>query len=191
MALLGAKNGIFGPQRPPWRPPCDEFNTKTLPIWCPVMMVTKKLEYVPIIWLQGQKTLYFWPKNQFFLRYAHTTHFLGLKQTRLNGIISSPYPQVTLDTFGFPVDVRSAVQQAVFWPRLPKNGPFWAGNAIFSTLCPYGHSVEKGQKSGLYGHITHFFGLRQTRLNGIISSPYPQVTLDAFGFLVCAPSAAW
>ena len=66
MALFGAKNGIFGPQRPPWRPPCDDFKTKTLPIWCPVMMVTKKLEYVPIIWLWGQKTLYFWPKNQFF-----------------------------------------------------------------------------------------------------------------------------
>ena len=66
MALFGAKNGIFGPQRPPWRPPCDDFKTKTLPIWCPVMMVTKNLEYVPIIWLWGQKTLYFWPKNQFF-----------------------------------------------------------------------------------------------------------------------------
>ena len=65
MALFGAKNGIFGPQRPPWRPPCDDFKTKTLPIWCPVMMVTKNLEYVPIIWLWGQKTLYFWPKNQF------------------------------------------------------------------------------------------------------------------------------
>ena len=77
------------------------------------------------------------PKSVFFLRYTCITHFFGLRQTRLNGIISSPYPQVTLDTFGFPVDVRSAVQQAVFWPRLPKNGPFWAGNAIFSRLCPY------------------------------------------------------
>ena len=35
-----------------------------------------------------------------------------------NGIISSPYPQVTLDTFGFPVDIRLAAQQAVFWPGL-------------------------------------------------------------------------
>ena len=66
MALFGAKNGIFGPQQPPRRPPCDEFKTKTLPIWCPVMMETKNLDYVPIIWLWGQKTLYFWPKNQFF-----------------------------------------------------------------------------------------------------------------------------
>ena len=137
MALFGAKNGIFGPQRPPWCPPCDDFNTKTLPIWCPVMMVTKNLEYVPIIWLWGQKTLYFWPKNQFFfLRYNHITNFFGFRQIRLNGIISSPYPQVTLDTFGFSVDVRSAVQQAVFWPRLPKNGPFWAENAIFFYAMP-------------------------------------------------------
>ena len=91
----------------------------------------KNLEYIPIIWFWGQKTLYFWPKNQFFfLRYAHITHFFGLKQTRLNGIISSPYPQVTLDTFGFTVDVRSAAQQAVLWPRLPKNGPFGAENAV-------------------------------------------------------------
>ena len=95
------------------------------------------MEYVPIIWLWGQKTLYFWPKISFFLRYAHVTHFFGLKQTRLNGIISSPYPQVTLDTFGFPVDVRSAAQQVVFWHQLPKMGLFWAKNAIFSTLCPY------------------------------------------------------
>ena len=27
------KNGIFGPQRPPWRPPCDEFKTKTLSLF--------------------------------------------------------------------------------------------------------------------------------------------------------------
>ena len=73
----------------------------------------------------------------FFLRYAHITHFFGLTQTRLNGIISSPYPKVTLDAFGFFRRFRSVARRAVFWPRLPKNGPFWAENAIFSTLCPY------------------------------------------------------
>ena len=52
----------------------------------------------------------------FFLRYAHVTHFFGLRQTRLNGFISSPYPEVTLDTFGFPVGARSAARRAVFWP---------------------------------------------------------------------------
>ena len=137
MALFGAKNGIFGPQRPPWRPLCNEFNTKTLPIWCPVVMVTKNLEYVPIIWLWGQKTLYFWPKNQFFLRYAHITPCFGLKQTRLNGIISSPYPKVILDAFGFPVDARLSARQAVFWHQLPKMALFWAKNATFSMLRLY------------------------------------------------------
>ena len=76
-------------------------------------------------------------KNRFFLRYALKTHFFGFRQTRLNGIISSSYPEVTLDTFGFPVGACLAARRAVFWPRLPKNGPFWAENAIFSTLCPY------------------------------------------------------
>ena len=79
----------------------------------------------------------FWHENRFFLRYALKTHFFGFRQTRLNGIISSSYPEVTLDTFGFPVGARLAARRAVFWPRLPKNGPFWAGNAIFSRLCPY------------------------------------------------------
>ena len=97
----------------------------------------KKIGICPNNMASGPKNTVFLAQKSVFLRYAHITHFFGLKQTRLNGIISSTYPQVTLDTFGFPVDVRSAVQQAVFWPRLPKNGPFWAGNAIFSRLCPY------------------------------------------------------
>ena len=74
--------------------------------------------------LGPKKHCIFGPKISFFLRYTHITHFFGLKQTRLYGIISSPYPQVTLDTFGFPVDVRSAAQQAVFWHQLPKMGLF-------------------------------------------------------------------
>ena len=175
MAHFGAKNGIFGPQQLPQRPPCDEFNTQTLPIWCPVIMVTKNLEYVPIIWLCGQKSLNFWPKNQFFfLRYDHITQFFGLKQTRLNGIISSPYPQVTLVTFGFPVDVRSAAQPAVFWHQLPKMGLFWAKNAIFSTLCPYKPLFWAQTDPDQWDHI----------------SPYPKVILDAFGFPVDARLSA-
>ena len=57
----------------------------------------------------------FWHENRFFLRYALKTHFFGFRQTRLNGIISSSYPEVTLDTFGFPVGARSAARWAVFW----------------------------------------------------------------------------
>ena len=98
----------------------------------------KKIGICPNNIASGPKnTVFLAQKSVFFLRYAHITPCFGLKQTRLNGIISSPYPQVTLDTFGFPVDVRSAAQQAVFWHQLPKMGLFWAKNAIFSTLCPY------------------------------------------------------
>ena len=59
-------------------------------------------------------------KMLFFLRYAHITHFFGLRQARLNGIISFPYPKVTLDAIGFLVDARSSARQAVFWHQLPK-----------------------------------------------------------------------
>ena len=58
----------------------------------------------------------FWHENRFFLRYALKTHFFGFRQTRLNGIISSSYPEVTLDTFGFPVGACLAARRAVFWP---------------------------------------------------------------------------
>ena len=111
----------------------------------------------------------------FFLGYAHITHLFGLRQTRLNGIISSPYPKITLDAFGFPVDARLSARQAVFWHQLPKMALFRTKMLFFAC----------------YPYITHIFGNRQTQLNGNISSPYPQVTLDAFGFLVCVPSAAW
>ena len=62
----------------------------------------------------------FGPKICYFLRYAHIPNFLGLRHTRLNGVISSSYPEVTLDTFGFPVGARSGARRTVFWPRLPK-----------------------------------------------------------------------
>ena len=72
----------------------------------------------------------------FFLCYAYITHIFGLRQTQLNGIISSPYPQVTLDAFGFPVDARLFARQAVFWHRLPKMDLFGANNARFwSEMC--------------------------------------------------------
>ena len=54
-----------------------------------------------------------------FLRYTHITQFFGVRRTRLNGIISPPYPEVTLDTFGFPVGGRLAARRAVSRPRLP------------------------------------------------------------------------
>ena len=63
--------------------------------------------------------------------YAHITHFFGLRRIRLNGIITSPCPEVTLDTFGFPVGARSAARRAVFWHQLPKMALFGVNNALF------------------------------------------------------------
>ena len=42
--------------------------------------------------------------------------FFWLGQAQLNGIISPPYPEVTLDNFGFLVGGRLAARRAVFWP---------------------------------------------------------------------------
>ena len=67
-------------------------------------MVTKKWDAVP--------------KYKWIL--AQITQLFRLRRTQLNGIISSPCPEVTLDTFGFPVGAHSAARQAVVWPQLPK-----------------------------------------------------------------------
>ena len=47
---------------------------------------------------------------------ARKSAFFGVGRTRLNGIISPPYPEVTLDNFGFPVGGRLAARRAVFQP---------------------------------------------------------------------------
>ena len=136
MALFGAKSGIFGPQQPPQRPPYDEFNTKTLPIWRPVMMVTKKLEYVPIIWLCGQKSLNFWPKNQFFstLRPHNPVFWPQTDPAQWDHIftISSGNSGCLLFFGRCPFGCSAGRFRA----PIDQNGPFWAENAIFSTLCP-------------------------------------------------------
>ena len=75
----------------------------------------------------------FCPQICFFLRYTHVTPFFGLRRTQLNGIITSPYPEATLDTFGFPVGAHLAARRAVLWPRLPKRALFEAKKAVFWT----------------------------------------------------------
>ena len=47
--------------------------------------------------------------------------FFRVRRTQLNGIISPPYPEVTLDNFGFPVGGRLAARRAqkrCFWPEI-------------------------------------------------------------------------
>ena len=91
----------------------------------------KKFGTRPNIMTLGPKnTVFLAQKSVFFLRYAHITHFFGFRQTRLNGIISCPYPQVTLYAFGFPLCVRSAGR---FLAPMDQNGPL-AENAIFYAM---------------------------------------------------------
>ena len=66
--------------------------------------------------------------------------FLRLGRICLNGIISPLYPEVTLDTFGFPVGGRLAAWRAVSWPRLPKVALLGSKNAVF------------GPKAFFFGH---------------------------------------
>ena len=51
------------------------------------------------------------PKRPFY-----NPHFFWVRRIRPNGILSPPYPEVTLDNFSFPVGGRSAARRAVFRP---------------------------------------------------------------------------
>ena len=81
----------------------------------------------------------FWPQKQdfvagksaFFYATPMKPPFFRVRRSRLNGIISPPYPEVTLDTFGFPVGGRLAARQTVSWPRLPKVALSGPQNAVF------------------------------------------------------------
>ena len=80
------------------------------------------------------------PNSAFFLRYTYETPiFLG--QTHRTGLITCPpYPEVTLDTFGFPVGGRLAARRAVSRPRLPKVALFGPKSGFFgqkSIFCPH------------------------------------------------------
>ena len=57
--------------------------------------------------LQGRLPwLIFCRKFCIILRYNYETPIFLLGRIRFNGIISTPYPEVSLDNFGFPVDGR-------------------------------------------------------------------------------------
>ena len=79
--------------------------------------------------------------------------FFRLGRSRLNGIISPPYPEVTLDTFGFPVGGRLAARRTVSWPRLPKVALSGPKNAVFWPeiifLCP----ASKKMFTIIAGHL--------------------------------------
>ena len=82
-------------------------------------------------WILGQKTAFSARNSAFFYATPMKPPFFRLGRSRLNGIISPPYPEVTLDTFGFPVGGRLAAWRAVSWPRLPKVALLGSKNAVF------------------------------------------------------------
>ena len=79
----------------------------------------------------GPKNCIFGPKFCIFLRYTYETPIFSGQTHRTGLITCPPYPEVTLDTFGFPVDGRLAARRAVSWPRLPKVALFGPKNAVF------------------------------------------------------------
>ena len=131
VALLGSRNAVFGPKAFFCGQPCKGFNRKMLSFWCPVMMVTKNLDDFRKKWISGQKTAFLARNSAFFYATPMKPPFFGVRRTRLNGIISPPYPEVTLDTFGFPVGGRFAVRRAFFRHRLPKVALFGPKSAVF------------------------------------------------------------
>ena len=64
------------------------------------------------------------PKSAFFYATPISPLFFGVRRIRSNGILSPPYPEVTLDNFSFPVGGRSAARRAVFRHRWPKMAIF-------------------------------------------------------------------
>ena len=68
----------------------------------------------------GPKNCIFGPQFCIFLCYTYETPIFWLRRMQLNWIICPPYPEVTLDNFGFLVGGCLAAWQAVSCPRLPK-----------------------------------------------------------------------
>ena len=79
----------------------------------------------------GQKTAFSARNSAFFYATPMKPPFFRLGRSRLNGIISPPYPEVTLDTFSFLVGGCLAAWRAVSWPRLPKVALLGSKNAVF------------------------------------------------------------
>merc|ERR1712077_102219 len=85
----------------------------------------------------------FGPKICIFLRYAYITPIFWVGRTRLNGIITPTYPEVTLDNFGFPVGGRLAARWAVFQP--PGRNLAILSNSHFPREVPL--ILDRGQRN--------------------------------------------
>ena len=82
-------------------------------------------------WILGQKTAFLPQNSAFFHATPMKPPFLWLGRSRLNVMTTPPYPEGTLDTFGFLVGGGLATWQAVSWPQLPKVVLLGSKNAVF------------------------------------------------------------
>ena len=115
----------------------------------------------------------FGPKMQFF---GPKPPFFRVVRTRLNGIISPPYPEATLDNFGFPVGGRLAARRAVFRPPGRNLAIFGGGRnlLIFS-------SIKRRFFHSQPGHLV--CSLKSSPSDTVLSSRFSSLT---FPFLALA-----
>ena len=142
-----AQSGPFGVQK------CC-FWPKTIFLWTAVQRIQQK----NVVFLvsghggdkknwTGTKKMDLGPKNciltknsAFFYATPMKPPFFWLGRSRLNGMTTPPYPEGTLDTFGFLVGGRLAARRAVSRPRLPKVALFGPKSGFFgqkSIFCPH------------------------------------------------------
>merc|ERR1711894_130805 len=95
------------------------------------MVVTKKIGRVRKRMDLGPKNCISTKNSAFFYATPMKPPFFWLGRSRLNGMTTPPYPEVTLDTFGFPVGARLAARRAVSRLRLPKVALLGPKNAVF------------------------------------------------------------
>ena len=133
-------------------------------------------------WILGQKTAFSARNSAFFYATPMKPPFFRLRRSRLNGIISPPYPEVTLDTFGFPVNGRLAARRTVSWPRLPKVALSGPQNAVFWPeiifLCPASKKIVTiiagHLKDNLFVLTALQGGLRGGRRGPFLAKKWPE-----------------
>ena len=113
-------------------------------------------------WILGQKTAFSARNSAFFYATPMKPPFFQLKRPRLNGIISPPYPEVTLDTFSFPVGGRLAGWRPVSWPRLPKVALLGSKNAVFGPKPFFWTPVQRSQQKNVVFLVSGHGGDKQS-----------------------------
>ena len=116
----------------------------------------------PKLALLGPKNADFGPKIQFF--WYHVTPIFGLRWTQLNGIITCPHHEVTLDNFGFLVGSHLTAWWAVIRPHMAKMVLLGAKNPVFWPEINFLETLSNIFDTIMAGHEKHnFFVLIQSQ----------------------------